>query len=130
MRTACRSRGGGEAAEGVEVRRVVARVEAQLCAALLEQLPQAVPLSASHVRADLEKLAAPACVEAVLLRAPCDVLQGRDRGGLVVGLPVVEGERQALVLDRPRRVDLPAESGELARELAGSWMQLEPVVAE
>ena len=66
----------------------------------------------------------------MLLRAPRHVLQGRNRGGLVVGLPVVEGERQALVLDRPRRVDLPAEPGELALELAGSWMQLEPVVAD
>ena len=114
--------GGGEAAESIEVSRVVAGVEPQLRAALLEQLPQRCALVRVHVRADLEKLAAPACVEPVLLRAPRHVLQGRNRGGLVVGLPVVERERQALVLDRPRRVDLPAETGELALELAGSWM--------
>jgi uncharacterized protein len=117
-----------ERAEAVGVGRVVAGVERAPQAGLVEHLLHGSALVRVHGRTDLEHLAAEARDEpgtAGLLR---DLFQVLERGRLVFGLPVVERNREPLVLDGP--VDCRRERVDLVPPAVGVGSQLEAVRAD
>src|SRR5262249_28327275 len=90
-----------ERTEGVDVGRVVARVEGPSQARLAEQLRDRGSLVRLDGRTDFEHLPPEARLEAGRACALGDVLEVLERRLLVLGLAVVERDRQALVLDGP-----------------------------
>ena len=86
-----------------------------------------MPLSASTRRPDLEHLPPPAWIEALGPGALGHVLELDARGFLVLRIPVVVGERKALVLGG--EPDGVSERRDPALELGGALVELEPVVA-
>ena len=121
--------GSGEAAEGVEVGRVVAGIEAESRARVGDERANRGPLVLVDAGADLEHLASPARLEPGLLRAPRDQREALH-GGLLIGrFAEVERQREALVLDGQIAVERRSEGRDRPRELGSARAQLETVVA-
>ena len=114
-----------ECAEGVDVGRVVAGVERSTQARVSEQLRDRGPLVGVHGRAELEHLAPETRHEAGCTGALGDTLEVLERLVFVLGLAVVERDRQALVLDGP--VHARREAVDLVAPAVGLGRELEPV---
>jgi uncharacterized protein len=116
-----------ERAEGVEIGRVVARVERPSQPGFVEQLPERGPLVGLDRRADLEHLAPEPRHEAGPPGAIGDPLEVLERLVLALGFPVVERNGQPLVLDGP--VDARSEVVDLVSPATRFWRELEAVRA-
>ena len=114
--------------ERVEVGRVVAGEERAREPGASEQLAHGRPLVRVERRDELEHHAAEARSQALLARALGDQLQLGARAVRIGRRPVVDRERQALVLDRP--LDRAGELLEPRAPLLRIRVQLEAVVAD
>ena len=115
--------------EGVEVGRVVARVERALEPALAEQVGDRRPLVRSDRRPQLQHLPSEARHEALVPGARRRRLEHRERLCLVLGAPVVERDRQRLALDVVP-VDRLGERVQALAPLGRLGYELEAVLAD
>jgi Sulfite exporter TauE/SafE len=120
--------GVGQSGEGVEIGRVVARVERHVRPRASEESAYRGSLVRLERWTNLEHLAAPAGNEPGGARALGYALERDPRLRLVLGLAVVVGEGQSLVLDL--EADRVAERSDRRHELGGPRIELEPVVPD
>jgi hypothetical protein len=120
--------GFSQALEGVDVRRVVARVENSADSCFAREPLNRRALVRVDVGSDLEHLAAPARDQTLRARSRGDLVERGARLGLVLRSAEVVGERQPLVLDVES--DRIAERGDLRCELGCPRIELEPVVPD
>ncbi len=118
-----------QAAERIEVGRIVSRIQGPAERTLLKELPHSRSLVRLDRRAQLEHLAAPVSPQPGSLGSHRNALELFAGGRFVAGLAVVKRDREALVLAAPG----PVELRELAQRLApglGLRRELEPVHAD
>jgi Sulfite exporter TauE/SafE len=118
-----------QAAERIEVGRIVPRIQGPAERAFPEELPHGRSLVPLDRRAQLEHLAAPVRPQPCGLGSRRNALELFARSRLVGGLAVVKGDREAFVLVAPGPVELRELSQRFSPGL-GFRRELEPVHAD